>query len=128
MKTSRETLVKALRVLSREVISDDGVANACIAEAADRIEELEAEITQLKVAAHRLLDGVDEMNWQPIGTAPKDGRHILLYRPTIIFTGYHASGMWILNAPTLPVMSPAPTHWMPLPEPPGVTIKKDQPQ
>ena len=60
------------------------------------------------------------MNWQPIETAPKDGHHILLYRPEIQFTGYYASGCdkWIINAPDLPVMYPPPTHWRPLPEPP----------
>jgi hypothetical protein len=49
MKTKSKTLIKALRILSEDVQSDDGVANACIAEAADRIEELEAKITELNV-------------------------------------------------------------------------------
>jgi len=49
MKTKSNTLIKALRILSEDVQSDDGVANACIAEAADRIEELEAKITELNV-------------------------------------------------------------------------------
>lgn len=48
-KTNSKTLIKALRILSEDVQSDDGVANACIAEAADRIEELEAKITELNV-------------------------------------------------------------------------------
>ena len=49
MKTKSKTLIKALRILSEDVQSDDGVSNACIAEAADRIEELEAKITELNV-------------------------------------------------------------------------------
>jgi len=49
MKTKSKTLVKALRILSENVQSDDGVANACIAEAADRIEELEAKVSELTV-------------------------------------------------------------------------------
>ena len=48
-KKNSKTLIKALRILSDDVQSDDGVANACIAEAADRIEELEAKITELNV-------------------------------------------------------------------------------
>ena len=48
-KNNSKTLIKALRILSDDVQSDDGVANACIAEAADRIEELEAKITELNV-------------------------------------------------------------------------------
>lgn len=40
MKTDTTTLIKALRILSNDIQSDDGVANAAIAEAADRLEEL----------------------------------------------------------------------------------------
>lgn len=39
-KTDTPYLVAALRVLSDEIHSDDGVANAAIAEAADRLEAL----------------------------------------------------------------------------------------
>lgn len=41
-KTDTETLVKALRILAVDIQSDDGVANAAIAEAAERIDELAA--------------------------------------------------------------------------------------
>jgi hypothetical protein len=47
MKTKSKTLIKALRILSEDVQSDDGVANACIAEAANKIEELEAKVSEL---------------------------------------------------------------------------------
>jgi len=47
MKTNSKTLIKALRILSEDVQSDDGVANACIAEAANRIEELELKVSEL---------------------------------------------------------------------------------
>jgi len=47
MKTKSKTLIKALRILSEDVQSDDGVANACIAEAANRIEELEDKVSEL---------------------------------------------------------------------------------
>lgn len=43
-RTDSVTLVAALRILARDIQSDDGVANACISEAADRIEELEDRI------------------------------------------------------------------------------------
>lgn len=39
-KSDDKTLIAALRILSRDIQSEDGVANACIAEAANRIEEL----------------------------------------------------------------------------------------
>lgn len=37
--TSTPTLISALRILSKDIQSGDGVANAAIAEAADRMEE-----------------------------------------------------------------------------------------
>ena len=43
MKSSTETLIEALRILARDIESDDGVANSAIAEAADRLQELHAE-------------------------------------------------------------------------------------
>jgi hypothetical protein len=39
-RTDTKTLVTALRILSREIHCEDGVATAAIAEGADRIEEL----------------------------------------------------------------------------------------
>jgi len=53
MKTKTKTLIKALRILSRDIESDDGVANACVAEAADRLEELENKIDDLEVKLMR---------------------------------------------------------------------------
>jgi predicted trehalose synthase len=41
------TLVSALRILARDIDSGDGVANAVIAEAADRIEAMGKEIKQI---------------------------------------------------------------------------------
>jgi hypothetical protein len=40
MRTDTQTLIDALRILVRDIESEDGVANACIAEAADRLQEL----------------------------------------------------------------------------------------
>jgi hypothetical protein len=40
VKTNTDTLIKALRILAKDIQSDDGVANATIAEAADRLYEL----------------------------------------------------------------------------------------
>lgn len=40
-KSSTETLIAAMRILARDIQGGDGVANAAIAEAADRLEDLE---------------------------------------------------------------------------------------
>jgi hypothetical protein len=59
MKTDNKTLVEALRILAKDIESDDGVANACIEEAANRIEELSNwKSQQLEVL--KKWDNVDE--------------------------------------------------------------------
>ena len=39
-EASDSVLVDSLRILSRDMMSSDGVANACVAEAAERIDNL----------------------------------------------------------------------------------------
>jgi len=58
--------------------------------------------------------------WKPIESAPKDGTHIMLYRPRIQFVGFYGLPIskWCINSKSLPLMRPEPTHWQPLPEPP----------
>ena len=56
-------------------------------------------------------------DWQPIETAPDDGRKIIVYggsrtEPTIEEAD---GGWWRLY---IGAMNSIPTHWMPLPEPP----------
>ena len=48
MRTSTRSLINAMRVLDSEIQSDDGVANAVIAESAQRLEEQQERITQLE--------------------------------------------------------------------------------
>ena len=67
MKASTEQLVSALRVLSVEIHSEDGVANAVIAEAADRmtllanlvaqhVQETKDDINQMAVASETMVE------------------------------------------------------------------------
>ena len=48
MKSSTETLIKAMYILVKDIQSEDGVANAAIFEAAQRLEELHYENIELK--------------------------------------------------------------------------------
>lgn len=48
MRSSTETLIVAMRALADHIYSEDGVANAAIAEAADRLEELKSENAALR--------------------------------------------------------------------------------
>ena len=53
MRTPIETLVKAIHILANDIQSDDGVANAAIYEAAQRLEEQKQRIKQLEDRIHR---------------------------------------------------------------------------
>lgn len=50
-KSSTDTLIAAMRILARDIQSGDGVANAAISEAADRLEEQQARIAELDAQA-----------------------------------------------------------------------------
>ncbi len=66
MRSSTEKLIKAMRILSSDIQSDDGVANAAIAEAAQRLEEQQERIKRLEealdtlVKMHRSFIGKDD--------------------------------------------------------------------
>jgi len=45
MKTSTPILISAMRILAADIISEDGIANAVILEAAERLEELDATLS-----------------------------------------------------------------------------------
>jgi len=51
--SSSATLVSAMRILANDIQSDDGVANAAIMEAADRIEQLLEAVKVLHDLLHR---------------------------------------------------------------------------
>ncbi len=48
MKTSTETLIAAMRILSQDIQSEDGIANAAVSEAAQRLAEQHMRIAQLE--------------------------------------------------------------------------------
>jgi hypothetical protein len=48
VKTSTETLIAAMHILATEIQSDDGVANAAIAEAGERLAEQQMRIAKLE--------------------------------------------------------------------------------
>ena len=48
MKTSTETLIAAMRILSQDIQSDDGAANAAVSEAGERLAEQHMRIAQLE--------------------------------------------------------------------------------
>ncbi len=67
--------------------------------------------------------------WQPIETAPKDGTAMLVHDEGAVFIAVfdEDEGAWmdIAGAPGYQRVEPAPTHWMPLPDPPAVSRPQD---
>jgi cell division protein FtsB len=59
MKSSTHTLISALRILARDIQSGDGVANMAIAEAADRMEEMQKENEVMREENNRLREDRD---------------------------------------------------------------------
>jgi len=53
MRSKTETIIGALRILAGDIFSEDGIANLAIAEAADRMEELCAELLFQKRLAEK---------------------------------------------------------------------------
>jgi len=54
-RTDINVLIESMRILSREIYCEDGVATAAIAEAADRLEELEAQLKEAQDYADKLV-------------------------------------------------------------------------
>ena len=47
-RSTTETIITAMRILAEDIQSEDGIANAAIREAADRLEELASELARMK--------------------------------------------------------------------------------
>ena len=90
-------------------------------------------MTQAVLSALNEAGCVVEQGWQPIETAPKDGTRILLFVPPYgASTGHYSparsnwgekASLWIAHA--VLNKEAAPTHWMPLPEPPLTAAQGD---
>jgi peptidoglycan hydrolase CwlO-like protein len=68
VKTSTETLIAAMRMLSQDIQSDDGAANAAVAEAAERLAEQHMRIAQLEQENDALR--ADLLLWENGGPLP----------------------------------------------------------
>jgi len=68
VRSSTRSLINAMRVLDSEIQSDDGVANAVIAEAAQRLAEQHMRIAQLERENDALR--ADLLLWENGGPLP----------------------------------------------------------
>lgn len=62
------------------------------------------------------------MFWSPMDTAPKDGTEVIVYDAGAVFVAHwRDSDEWNVDGwydHGGCFLSPSPTHWMPLPDPP----------
>ena len=68
MRTSTRSLINAMRVLDSQIQSDDGVANAAVAEAGERLAEQHMRIAQLEQENDALR--ADLLLWENGGPLP----------------------------------------------------------
>lgn len=96
--------------------------------AATRITELSEDLKQACHDRDRYQADVERMGWQPIETAPKDGTAVLLYAAVpprmavpIVMPGFfdEMDDVWCSTLDTVDSPFVDPTHWQPLPPPPG---------
>lgn len=67
MRSDTETIIKALEILSKEIQSEDGVANAAIAEAAQRLKEFNNDWHQPELCNEKYNELVIECNaWEEL--------------------------------------------------------------
>lgn len=83
--------------------------------------EIDAAVCKIEKSAYDELE--KKLAWQPIETAPKDGRKVLMFvfimASPNVFTGRvieRPSGWFCVDDDKRPRK---PSHWMPLPEPPN---------
>jgi hypothetical protein len=112
-RTPDETLISALRILARDIQSGDGCANACLLEAAQRLEELVEERRWISVG-----ERLPPTDAEVLFTCEIDGSFIGVYMGTsagrmndigsAVIMDLDGDGDWV----------PC-THWKPQPLPPG---------
>lgn len=65
-----------------------------------------------------ILEELQRTRWIPVSEEnPPEGELILCSDGNVVFQGMLATGVWVLDNVARGLQ---PTHWMPLPEPPGV--------
>lgn len=73
---------------------------------------------------------MEGQGWQPISTAPKNEKRVLLFNPDEFIGGwgvqsggyYEQLGGWQYDGQTTAYSNAhQPTHWMPLPDPPALS-------
>ena len=102
-RTDDATLIAAVRILARDIESGDSCANACLLEAAARLETLVEERRWVSVEERLPEEGVEVLWWCNSDDQDR-GVYVGKKDRSLIVWGSHE---WFIDADF--------THWMPLP-------------
>ena len=69
MKSKTESIISALRVLARDIQTDDGVVNACLEEAAGRLEGLHRELIEAIIERNKTVADLIKQRDEAIASA-----------------------------------------------------------
>jgi len=110
MNTPTEIIIKALRVLVDDIQSPDGVPNACVAQAADRLEELQRELTEAirernKTVAELIKQRDEERAHNEFTFTPRP-------EPSRLEIAAMLKAGWFANPDSLARRDDDPTWWM----------------
>ena len=106
-KSDTATLIEALKVLSYDIQSEDGVANAAIAEAAERLRELYEQTNWTSVK--------DKLPEYKVQLGGRRFVSVIAACGTFVSEALYEEGKWKI----LGTVDYEPSHWMYLPEPPN---------
>lgn len=115
MKTDNKALIEALRILSRDIVTQDGVANAAIAEGADQIERLLEMIYNLNGMIKSMDSIIDKLvkkvDWISCDEEMPPSNIMVIVQGGC---AYYKNDEWISAISDRPIEWDV-THWMPFP-------------
>jgi hypothetical protein len=113
-RSSTETIIGALRVLSQDIVTDDNVVSMCLREAADRMEVMQRQLKRggpqpIRTATENTRVIVLGGMLKPENCGPFKNEGVIGYLRDGVWHSTEDDGMWH-------VFIIDPTHWMPLPQ------------
>lgn len=87
MRSSIEALVSSMQILSQEVKSDDGIANAAIAEAARELYDMHIKITEMTIALKLFVAAEKGNGWSELSSDSSERQAICAARRALKING-----------------------------------------
>ena len=107
MKSKTESIISALRVLARDIQTDDGVVNACLEEAAGRLEGLHRELIEAIIERNKTVADLIKQRDDAIANARQEPSRLEIAAMLLAamcgsqYTWTNAEGIALRKADTL---------------------------